>query len=362
MARLFNAHGGGGGGAGSTLPDFAKDIASVLFRGPKERFDNQYPAGLGTGVFGDILQGYNSGPADQLFGGLMGLVPQAQNAGQYFGDKALGLSARGLEGSLGLNDQSRQSAMHSAGLNNLNANFLEQSGRGFNNLMGLVNGQSGFGPGSFNRTPGIGEAGRAALSAANNVGPDSKLYKDTLSFLTPQVRSSFAARGMGNSGSAVRAEGDQARQLADSFAQRANAERNAFLGTAVGSEGANASFQGSLNNALANAFGSQVQGATAATEAPGRVFSTLQGGIGQGIQNIGQTLGQYLTPLQINQAGQSGVNAGFQTPVSLQQQIYQFLRSPQTQLMGVPSSTGQQQNKSHPNGILGDLLGFEKGN
>jgi hypothetical protein len=361
--QLYDSHGGGGGGNGSKLPAFAQDIAEILFRTPFRAFTSQGRdlGPNGGGIFGDIQSGYNAGNADDLFSGLMGMKDQAQQGGDYFRNNAMNLTDRGINAQSHLNDLAMGGAEHSSGYNNMNDRFLEQSGRGFNNLMSLV-GAGGGGPGSqLSRTPGIGEAGRRALAASENVGPDSKLYKSTLSFMTPAVRAASSARGMGNSGSAVAAEGDQARQLADSFAMRAQQEKNNFLQTAVGSEGANASFQGALNSALANMYGSQVQGATAATEAPTRIFQGMQSGLGQGIQNIGNATGQYLQPLQMNSAGLSNYGSAMGMPLSTQQSLYNFFRSPQSQLLGVPSSTGQQSLGGHPNGLLGDILGFEKG-
>lgn len=362
--RHFTAHGGGGGGNGSRLPKFAEDIAGLLFRTPEDNFKNQggsFGPG-GTGIFGDIQAGYDAGPAARLFGGLTSGIDAGQMGRDYFGRNAINLTDRGLANGMELNDWSKEGAMDSRDYNRLNDRFLEQSGRGLNSLNSLVGGGGPSGIYSqFSRTPGIGAAGSAALAAANNVGPDSELYKSTLSMLTPQTNAAYASRGLGQSGVAANAVASQARQLADSFAQRANTERNAFLNTAVGSEAANASFQGALNNALANVFGTQMQGATAAAEAPARIFSTMQGGIGQGIQNIGATLGQYLQPMQMNQAGLAGLGQALNLPVAYQQQLYNFLRSPQSQLLGVPSSTGQQALGGHPNGLLGDLLGFEKG-
>lgn len=360
MTMNLTRHGGGGGGSGSRLPRFAEDIAAILFRDTSDNFTG----GLGpngAGVFGDIQEGYNQGPARDLFSGLMSGVGAGQMGRDYFGTNAINLTDRGVRAGMNMNDWSQEGAIDSRDYNRMNDAFLGQASRGFNNLMSLV-GNGGGGPGSqLARTPGIGEAGRRALAASENVGPDSDLYNRTWDIMRPQVRSSWAARGMGDSGAAINAESNQAQQLADQFAQRANAEKNNFLQTAVGSEGANASFQGALNSALANMYGSQVQGAVAGTEAPARIFSTMQGGIGQGIQNIGAALGQYLQPMQMNQAGLAGLGQALNLPVAYQQQLYNFFRSPQTQLMGVPSSTGQQSLGSHPNGLLGDLLGFEKG-
>ncbi len=391
----FTAHGGGGGGSGSRLPKFAEDIAAILFRNTSDNFGG----GLGpqgAGIFGDIQQGYNDGPAGTLFGGGSfggggaggswgDSVRMGQAGRDYFGGNSVNLADRGVQAGMQLNDRANAGAQHSANYNDLNGAFLDQSSRGYNTLMGLLNNAPGLDGRNDPRAPnlanryGVGTVGAEAMKAAQNVGPDSELYKSTLSFLTPQVRTAFAARGMGDSGQAVGAEGDQARQLADSFATRAQQEKNAFLQTAAGSEGTAAGFQGARNNALANIFGSQagleggrnsalanifgsqVQGALGATEAPSRVFSTMQGGLGQGIQNIGAALGQYLQPQQMNQAGLAGLGQALNLPVAYQQQLYNFLRSPQTQLMGVPSSTGQQGLGSHPNGLLGDILGFEKG-
>ncbi len=362
LRSLFNAHFGGGGGGDSELPQFAKDIAGILFRGPAEYFEGQYGGhGLGSGIFGDILAGYNAGPAADLFGGLAGQAGRVGQVGRGFGDQAEYLSQRGINAGMGMNDWAREGANHSRDYNNLNGAFLDQAGRGWNSLMGLVNGGGQAGMGGLSRTPGIGPSGTAALAAANNVGPDSQLYKDTWNLMKPQVRSAFSARGMGTSGQAIRGEEDQARNLANDFAMRANQEKNAFLGTAANSEAANASLQGSYNSALANMFGSRIQGALGATESPSRIFSTMQGGLGQGIQNIGAALGQYLIPMQMNQAGLSGFNAGYQTPVNYQQMVYNFLRSPQTQMLGLPSSTGQEQNRPPRNGLFGQLLGFDKG-
>lgn len=381
----FNAHNGGGGGAGSRLPKFAQDIAEILFRGPGENFLAQTGGqGLGSGIFGDMLQGYENGPASQLFGGLGGLPAQGQWANDYFGGNAANLTNRALGPQMQMNDMAARGAGHSADYNDMNGAFLDQSGRAYNGLMSRLNngpsleGLRSLGDPSLANSYGIGQVGQEALNASHNVGPDSELYKSTLSFLKPQVRSAFASRGMGDSGQSISAEGDQARQLADSFAQRSQAEKNAFLQTAAGSEGTSAGFQGARNNALANIFGSragmasglnsalanifgtQVQGGLGATEAPGRVFSTMQGGLGQGIQNIGNATGQYLQPLQTNQAGLGGFNAAMQTPVNMQQMLYNFFRSPQTQALGLPSSTGQQQLSKPNQGILGDLLGYQK--
>jgi hypothetical protein len=405
--------GGGGGGGSSELPKFAKDIAQILFRGPAEQFAaDQGPHGLGQGIFGDINAGYNQVPIDQLFGGMGNAINSGQRVGQEYGDLSERLGLNGAQNAQDMAAMSAHGANDSAAYNRLNSNFLDQSGRAYNGLMNRLNnaptldsrndpnapqlGSLGGGPGLAGGY-GVGTTGAAALKAANNVGPDSELYKSTLSFLRPQVTSSFSNRGMGGSGAAVSAEGDQARQLADSFAQRANSERNAFLQTAANSEGTAAGFQGARNNALANIYGSQagfegsknnalanifgsqagitsgrnaalaniygtqVQGGLGATEAPGRVFSTMQGGLGQGIQNIGNAAGQQLTPLQIAQAGLGGANAGIQTPINLQQMVYNYLRAPQSQLLGVPSSTGQQQQAGPRTGLLGNILGFDKG-
>jgi hypothetical protein len=364
LNRLFDAHLGGGGGGGDTeLPQFAKDIASIIFRGPAEYFEGQNGGhGLGSGIFGDMLAGYNAGSAQDLFGGLAGdTLGHVRNTGQGFGDQAAWLSQRGIDAAMPLNHMAREGANHSRDYNNLNGAFLQQASNGWDSLMGLVNGGGASGMSNLSRTPGIGPSGQAALAAAKDTGPDSALYGRTWDMLKPQVRSAWSSRGMGTSGSAIAGEQAQAQQLADQFAQRANAEKNAFLQTGAASEGANASLQGSYNSALANMFGSQMQGATAATEAPSRIFSTMQGGLGQGIQNIGAALGQYLQPMQMNQAGLSGFNSGYQTPVNYQQMLYNYFRSPQSQAMGLPSSTGQEQNKPPRNGLLGQLFGFDKG-
>lgn len=379
-SQRFNAHGGGGGGAGSRLPKFAEDIAGLLFRDTQDNFSRQggqFGPG-GTGIFGDIAAGYNAGDAAQLFSGLLSGVGGGQMGRDYFGRNAINLTDRGIANGMELNDWGKEGAQDSRDYNRLNDKFLEQSSGGYNKLMGLL-GQSGAsiigGPGSqpsLRQGYGVGTTGAAALASAKDTGPDSQLYKDTLALLTPQTRAAYSARGLGLSGQAANAEADQARQLADSFAQRANQEKNAFYQTAANSEGTAAGFGGAYNNALANMYGTrlgslssiygnQLQGATAATEAPGRVFSTFQGGIGQGIQNIGAALGQYLQPMQMNQAGLAGLGQALNLPLSYQQSLYNYLRSPQTQLLGVPSSTGQQSNGSHPNGLLGDMLGFEKG-
>ena len=340
---------GGGGSAGSKLPKFATALGDVLFRDPADFFKaaGEMLGPSGYGAFGDMLSGYAAGPASQMFagpgqgGGWGDSIQQTQDASKYFANNSMNIMQNAQPAMNNLNMMAYNGAQDSAGYNALNGAFLEQGGRGFNQLMGLVGGGG--------QDSQMGEAGRAAMAASNNVGPDSELYKSTLSFLTPQVRSAYSARGLGTSGQAASAEADQARQLADSFAQRANTERNQFLNTAVGSEGVGA-----------QRYGTQMQGATAATEAPSRIFSTMQGGLGQGIQNIGNATGQYLQPMQMNQAGMGNFGQAQQMPLSYQQSIYNYLRSPQTQLLGIPSGTGQQSNKGSPNGLFGDLLGIQK--
>ena len=361
---------GGGGSAGSKLPKWATDIGNVLFRDPAAAFQTagEMLGPSGYGAFGDMLSGYLAGPTSQMFagpgqdGGWGDSIQQTRDASNYFANNAMNIAQNAQPAMNNLNMMAYNGAQDSAGYNALNGAFLEQGGRGFNQLMGLV----GQGGGGVQPPPtlGMGEVGRAALAASKDVGPDSELYKSTLSFMTPQVRSAYSARGLGTSGQAANAEADQARQLADSFAQRANTERNQYYNTAASDSAqynsALANMYGSSTGAGANMYGTQMQGATAATEAPSRIFSTMQGGLGQGIQNIGNATGQYLQPMQMNQAGMGNYGQAQQMPLSYQQSIYNYLRSPQTQLLGIPSGTGQQSNAGSPNGLFGDLLGVKK--
>jgi hypothetical protein len=293
-----------------------------------------------------MLSGYAAGPSDQLMsgggagGGWGEQLAANQDASKYFANNAIGLQQNAQGNMQYLNQLAANGAQDSAGYNAMNNAFLEQSGKGLNSLNRLVGGGGSQ----------MGPAGLEAMRASQNVGPDSELFKSTMSFLTPQVNAAYSSRGLGQSGAAANAVSDQGRQLANSMAERANTERNAFLGTAVGDEGVSA-----------NRYGTQMQGATASAEAPSRIFGNMQGGIGQGIQNIGNATGQYLQPMQMNQAAMGSFGQAMGMPVAYQQGLYNFLRSPQTQLLGIPSGTGQQSLAGHPNGLFGDLLGVKKG-
>lgn len=304
------------------------------------------------GFFGD-MGGQSMYPYASIFGGMQNLPGQALQGGADLRQLAAMGAQQGFGNTMGLAGMApglSQQQMQMAGLAPNVLNASAGYGQMLNNAIGQ--GASGVGIPSGN----LARVTDAALNQANNVGPNGDIYQRTMALMRPQIRSAFSDRGLGTSGAGIQAENDQAQQLADTMAQQAYANRNAFLGTAASAGSAEGAERVGLTNAGVNQAlglgGLGVQrgqlalgGMTAAPQA----FGSLLGAQNQAFTGLGMAGQQQFQPLQL--AGLSGgvYGQGLNMPLDFASQLYGATRAPMFQMgnwaNGVPNvaTSGQKE-------------------
>lgn len=355
---LGSVLGGQSVGQGSEPPPWVRDLLGGAFlRGPAQDFTAgggfpNFTPGSPMGPISDVTAGMNGMPGSTLFGGYGQWPAMAQGAGQMFNQMGTqgGMNAYGANASLGLNQMSDPNGgnANNSWLGSLTrpsyGAAMDYAGPAY----GMISGRTGGQPSAFS-----GAAEPAALSQMANTGPNGDIYNRTLAMLTPQVRSSYAARGLGGSGVAANAESTQAQQLADSFAQRAMQERIGLLGQAVGGEGANASMTGALGNTAASMLNTRLNGSLNAARLPGQVLNDFMGVTGQNIGNSNSLAGLNMTPLQAGMQGQNLSMQGLQEPIALANQLYSLTRSPYLSLLQAGSGASPLGRADSYRGIFG---------
>ena len=303
------------------------------------------------GLIGDATAGGSLFPGAQLFGGLPNLLAAAYRGGDFtrqlaadatnFGIGNTGALAQGAMGSVG-------------GVQNI-ANMIPGAMDASMGYASMLNKFLGSGTGS---APGMtaGRVANAALAAANDVGPNSQLYERASALLRPEIRTAWSSRGLGSSGMSIGDESQQMQQLADSFAMRANQEKNAFLQTAAAGEGTQASENVGLGNInlgygqLANQRG---QLALQASMLPGQILSQMAGVAGAPIDAASAAAGLQGLPLSLVGAGSQIFQQGVNNPLSTASNIYNLTRDPQKALLAALSGTQQTSSSPYYRGIFG---------
>lgn len=310
----------------TALPKFLQPFMNMVY-------------GVGGPMFQDVAAGQAGLPAGEMYGGLQGLLgaanPLLRGLGQAAGQGGLQANAMNQL----LSGMGMQTAGGASGLNALMPGFLGASAPFMSQLQRLV-GQGGEFETLSRGAPGpfAGQVTPAALAQIANTGPQGDIYNRSVALLRPQVRSAFSSRGLGSSGAAIREESNQIQQLADAASTRAMQERIGLLGAGAQGEQANAA----MTNALGDIFGRRLQGLGAAVQGalggaqlPGQIFGQMQGGLGQGLQNMAQAAGLNLSPIQAAMAGTQGTMQGYGAPFQLAQQAYQATRAPIAQGLGI---------------------------
>lgn len=292
----------GGGASGTEIPSLLRPYFAELFteQGP---------------LLQDIRMGREGLP--NPFQNLGGLLEQARPAADILGQQGGWGGVQGamnnafLAGQLGM-----PIAQQAAGLSGQSENALAATFPFYNQLLSSV------------RQQGIGQIGDQALGQIANTGPRGDIYERAAALLRPQVRAGFSARGLGSSGAAIREEGNQMQQLADSFAQRAMQERIGLLGAAAQGQGAESSM-----------MGQRISGSLGGAQLPGQIMNQFQQQYGGALGNLAASAGLNLTPMQASLAGTQALGAGLGLPFQLAQQAYLATRSPMQMAgssLGVP--------------------------
>lgn len=286
----------GGSQASNSQPGFPSEAANLydlLF----ENFPGAGGLGLVSNLFGSQggFGGNQFSPftAENIYG------PQgflAQNWGP--------LMSQGFGGGNALRQMGAQGTQQAFGnTSNLAGMQAQQAGQmGQFNPQDFLSAATGFSRGinqGLNAFGGaIGNA-QTALSDVMNPTQYNSLFENAAGLLTPRVRAAFSARGLGSSGGAIEEEGNQMRQLSDSFALRQAQERQQALGTLGG---------------LAQGMGGLgVSGA----QVPGQVYNQLmQGGL-MGQQGLAMAQQGQLGPLQALSMGGNVFNQGLEMGPSM---------------------------------------------
>lgn len=308
----------------------------------------QYQSGFLGDQTGQQLYPFNS-----LYGGMQNLPGQAQQGGADLRQLAAMGAQQGFGNTMGLANmapglaqQQMQMAGYAPGVLGASAGY----GQMLNNAIGQ--GSSGVGIPSGN----LARITDAALNQANNVGVNGDIYQRTMDLMRPQIRAAYSARGLGTSGEAIQGENDQAMQLADTMAQQAYANRNAFLGTAANAGSAEGAERVGLTNAGVNQAlglgGLGVQrgqlalgGMTAAPQA----WNSILGGQNQAFQGLNMAGQQQFQPLQLAGLGGGVYGQGLNMPLDFANAMYGATRAPMMNfgnfLNGVPNvgSSGQRE-------------------
>lgn len=349
MSSIFS----GGPQSESKRPTYTRPAGDYLAgKLPYGFTDPSQLSGL-PGFFGD-MGGQSMYPFASLYGGMQNLPGQSQQAGADLRQLASMGAQQGFGNTMGLAGMAPGLAQQQLQMAGYAPNVLGASA-GYGQML---NGIIGQGAGSGVGIPGgnLARVTDAALNQANNVGVNGDIYQRTMALLRPQVRSAFADRGLGTSGQAIQGEGDQAQQLADTMAQQAYANRNAFLGTAASAGSAEGNERVGLTNAAVNqALGLgglnmqrgnlALQGMTAAPNA----WNSILGGQNQAFQGLGMAGQQQFQPLQLAGLGGGVYGQGLNMPLDFANQMYGATRAPFFQMgnwaNGVPNvaTSGQKE-------------------
>lgn len=368
--------GGGKGQSKQSIPQWAQNVGMSILGGPGFQsgpiqssgglYGDSYGTGADAQLHGpaaDLVGGYQSASPQQLWGGLSQLPGMAAMLGPAYAQAGAGLSGQAAGQDQLLGQGGMFGAGQSNGLNQMMPGFLSQAQGAYGNLNNLLSMDpskimSMFniagGGGSKPASPFSGQVEGAALGQMGSMDPNGDIYNRAMALMKPQVRSGFADRGLVGGGQAIQAEGDQARQLADTMAQQSAQNKIGLLGQAAAGEGANASMTNALgqwNLGLGQQggqlFNSLIQGGLGATQAPGQMFGQMQSGIGGGLQNMAGAQGLNQGGLGALLQGQNLSMQGLQMPGAISQQVYQDTRAPlNTMLQALTGASGL----SHPAG------------
>jgi hypothetical protein len=338
-----------------STPGWANEIFKNIF-GPSGAAwkEGGGQAAMGWGPWGDVSGGFGAASPEAIFGPYSGMAGPmgdfSQQAAMFGGPAALNAAMA----SQGFANQANPLAAMSGNTAALSPQFMEATFPFYNQLQNLV-GKTGSYMDTLLKeggSPFSGQVAGAALKEAQNVGPSGDIYKRTMDLLTPQVRSSFAARGMGGSGAAIKEEGSQAQQLADKMAQEAYQNRAAFMGVGAQGEQANAAMTNALSSILGqrgNILQAGIQGALGGMQAPGQIFGQHMGAFGQGLQNLAAAQGAQLGPMQALGAG-SQMMSGLTGPM---QALYGATREPYLQLLQAAAGASPLTAKGQYHSMLG---------
>lgn len=347
---------GGPGGSSSNFPSWTAPFTRYAFTGMTPGEGHGGPPD--QGLIGDAYWGGQAAPSQDIFGGLMGQVPNAQLGGQQIRGLAAQAGQQGYGNAMTIAGNALGPLQHMYGLGDLVPGGLDAS----NYYMGQVTRgiQQGLGGGG---TTGVQHAATsrvtdAALGQLQNAGIDGDLYNRAADLLRPQVRAATSARGLGTSGISAGLENESMQQLADSFAQKAMQNRIGLLGTAASAAGA----EGSERVGLTDAMIRQSLGRGSLANDAGRLSLAASMGIPSILQGFGDVYQQPLDASQTAMGLQSGplaltgltgqvYNQGLQMPLDYQQALYNFTRSPALSLLSGLSGT-QLQNSDY-RGIFG---------
>lgn len=337
---------GAAGAPSSKTPGWAKQGLYDIVMNPADAL-NQL-GGLGLGGFGDILSGFQNIPSQNIFGPLGQMAGPTGQFSVQGANAGWPLTGQAIQNAQSLFNSSGQLAMpgiqSAADLSALQPQMLAATFPFYNDLKGALDQQMARGP--FQ-----GEVAPAALRELGNMNVNGDIYNRAQDLLRPQVRAGFSDRGLGSSGAAIKEEGNQAQQLADTMAQQAAQNRIGYLNAGAAGEGANASMTGALSNILNSVISGSLGGMTA----PGQIFNQFEQGTGLGLQNIfqpaTQMAGLNLGPLQALGAGTQDMTQLF-APMS---QLYAGARAPELQFLQALSGAGPLQK-----GFTTGLFGFGK--
>jgi hypothetical protein len=315
-------------GGGQHFPSWTAPDTRFTWEGRVPEYNNQpITDGLiGDAYWGTQPGGYSTQQWVQDMGALANSIPNAQQAGL---DSRI-INADELNNATGQTSGIAGASYLGANQNNWINSLAPQLFQSADEFAQRVNqGAQGFHAGLNDAWSNTATANQI-LGNVMDPTAYNPLYQNAAALLTPQVRSSFSARGLGSSGEAINQEDIQKQQLADSFANRQFQEQLGAQQQQTGAVGQYAPLAGGLGSL-----------GVASAQVPGEVYNQfLQGGlVNQQAYNLAQQ--NQLYPMQSLALGMQNYNNALDIPLNYETALYNATRAPQLSLLGALSGTNQ---------------------
>ena len=331
------------GGGSESEPGFPRELRNIA-----DLIAGNFPGA--PGLLADMYAGGMAVPANDFFGVLANQWGPLAQAGFQGGDitrqLASGLTSQGLYGAGQLANQAMGAAQGGQSLLANQGGFMDAA----NAFAGGINtANTGFGQAAGRFNPAFQQL-QGAFGGANQflqemlapTAMNEQFQYALQNQVLPQVRSAYAARGLGTSGIGAGAESEATANLANQFDARRFAQGQQALATIGDLSGV----QGSLASGLGNLASLQGNLGVAASQVPGSILNQFMQANNLGVQGALGAQQAQMGPLQLAGLGAGLYNQGLDMGLRSFGNLYNTARAPQT--LGVNLLGGSAGTFSNP--------------